>query len=314
MSKARWLVPSLAFALAAAALSACSNGDDRPSSLVSGHGNSGHAGNSAGHGGGAAGSAEQPDNDAGPAAGDGGAAGQANLPDAPLAIFPAQLQIDVGCGGGISTAELLIQNGGPLPLTIASAEVTAGYTVDSELPLQIPAWGNAILLLSAAPKQLAGLGDKSTGTLTFVTNEVDSPRHDVHLDTTVFGGRLEFTDRADVPLKGSLSLTYLSSDVCPDSVKYRVHNTGNLAFSLLGPTFSEHLRGTTSGASGHDVPPDGYIELEVSGKSAADGACSGSGELSFTVEGPLCSPAPKLAVSWPANVATSGCNCGAAPE
>jgi len=316
MFKARWLgFSSLMFGLAAASLSACGNGD-RPSSLVSANGESGHAGNSAGHGGGGSSNAGGDAGEAGSSVGDdAGAAGETHVSAAPLATYPGQLQVDVACGASPDPVELLIQNGGPLPLIVSSAKTSAGYTVNSELPLQIEAQGSATLLVSAAaPKGSAAVGDSSTGTLTFVTNEADSPSHEVRLDTTVFGGKLDFTDRDGVALQGALPLSYLGSDVCPDSVKYRVRNKGNLAVTLVGPTFPVHLRGTTTGASGQSLAPNGYVELEVSGNSATDGACSGSGELSFTVEGSLCSAVPKLPVTWPANVTISGCSCGAALE
>ena len=315
MSKARWLVfSSLMFGPAAASLGACGNGDGRPSSLVSSNGESGRPGNSNGHGGGGSSDAGAGNAEAGNGDGDdAGAAGETFVSAAPRATYPGQLQVDVACGAISDPTELLIQNDGQLPLIISSAKATAGYTVNSELPLQIEALSSAILLVSAAaPKGSAAVGDSSTGTLTFDTNEADSPSHQVRLDTTVFGGQLEFTDRDGVALKGTLQLSYLGSAVCPDSVKYRVRNTGNLAFTLVGPTFPLHLRGTTTGTSGQSVAPNGYVELEVSGNSATDGACSGSGELSFAVEGSLCSLVPKLAVNWPANSATSGCSCGAA--
>ena len=314
MSKARWLVFSwLMFGLAAASLGACGNGDGRPSSLVSSNGESGRTGNSAGHGGGGSSNAGGANGDAGSGLGnDAGAAGESYVPAAPVATYPEQLRVDVACGASTDPTELLIQNSGELPLIISSAKATAGYTVNGELPLRIEALGSATLSVSAAaPKATAAVGDTSNGTLTFVTNEADSPSHEIRLDTTVFGGQLQFTDRDGVALKGALALSFLGSDVCPDSVKYRVRNTGNLAFTLVGPTFPVHLRGTTTGASGQSVAPNGYVELEVSGNSATDGACSGSGELSFTVQGSLCSAVPKLTVTWPANVTTSGCSCGA---
>lgn len=315
MFKARWLVlSSLMLGLAAASLGACGNGDGRPSSLVSSNGDPGRAANSAGRGGGGSSTMGGLSGDAGSRFGYGGAAGETDDGSAaPQSTYPRQLRVDVACGASTEPTELLIQNSGELPLIVSSATATAGYTVTGDLPLEIEALGSATLLVSAAaPNATAAVGDSSSGTLTFVTNEAGSPSHQVRLDTTVFGGQLEFADRDGVALKGALTLSYLSSDVCPDSVKYRVHNTGNLAVTLLGPTFPAHLRGSTTGASGQSVAPDGYVELEVSGNSATDAACSGSGELSFTVEGSLCSAVPKLPVTWPANVATSGCSCGAA--
>jgi hypothetical protein len=136
----------------------------------------------------------------------------------------------------------------------------------------------------------------------------------VLLNTTLFGGQFEFTDHDGTPLSAALPLTYLSSDACPDNVRYRVHNTGNLAFALLGPTFSSHLGGTSTGESGQNVAPDEYVELTVSGNSSTDGACSGSGTLTFTVQGGFCGSVPKLSVTWPTNIETAGCSCKAATE
>jgi len=254
MFKARWLAfAPIAFGLAPGLVGACSNGDDRPGSYVSAV--AGRDGGSGGRAGGSSSDAGQTNGEAGaPEGGDGGASGEASASAAPVAIFPEQLQVDVGCGASSEPANLLIRNGGLLPLTISSVKATAGYVVESELPLQIAAMASATLQVTA-PKQkaTASVGDMSSGTLTFFTNEPGEPSHEVQLNTTLFGGLLEFSDRDGAPLSGALPLTYLSSDTCPDSVAYRVYNTGNLALTLFGPTFSSHLRGTDSGASGRNV-------------------------------------------------------------
>src|SRR6188768_919725 len=106
MSKVRLRIALLPFAWASMALSACGHGD-RPSSLVSfgGGGESGR-GNGAGHGG------TSGDGGAGDEA---GAAGEEILPAVPIAIFPEQLQVDVGCGSSPGEASLLIRNAGLLP-------------------------------------------------------------------------------------------------------------------------------------------------------------------------------------------------------
>lgn len=317
MSKARWFaLGSLTVCLSGATVSACGNDDGRPSSLVSSNGEPGHSGGSGGHGGRntTAGEAGQTGGEAGSSVGnDGGAAGEIGSAATPLAAFPEELQVDVGCGAATEPTELLVRNDGFLPLIISSAKTSAGYEVKTELPLEIAALTSVGLQISASPpKTTSSVGDMSTGTLTFTTNEANSPSHEVRLATTVFGGQFEFTDGDGARLTGALPLTYLSSDLCPDFVKYRVHNTGNLAFTLFGPTFPTHLGGTATGTNGQAVLPGAYVELEVSGNSAPDGACSGSGELTFTAEGSLCNAVPKLSVSWPANVATSGCSCIAA--
>src|SRR6187431_1265668 len=295
-----------------ASLNACGTGDLRPASLVSAGGEAGRSGGSGAHDAGDAGQANGEAGDRGQGGDDAAAAGEGNLAAEPLAIFPNQLQVDVGCGASTEPADLVIRNGGLLPLTISRASATAGYTVTGQLPLQIAAMASAALQVTPpAAKATASVGEMSTGSLTFVTNEADNPTHEVQLDTTLFGGQLEFTDGDGTRLSAGLPLTYLSSDRCPDDVKYRVHNTGNLAFTLLGPTFPAHLAGTSTGASGRNVAPDEYLELKVSGNSSSDGACSGSGELAFTVQGSYCGSLPKLSVTWPANVQTSGCACSA---
>ncbi|HYQ42414.1 MAG TPA: hypothetical protein VER11_10600 [Polyangiaceae bacterium] len=318
MSKARWLIFGLlTIGLTDTLLCACGSGDGRPASLVSAGGAAGHRGALGGSGGVSSDNAGQgPSDDGGSSPGDdAGAGGEIIMPAAPLAMFPGQLQVNVGCGTETESAEFLIRNAGLLPLTISSATATEGYAVKTELPLQIAAMSSGLLQIAAPkPIALASVGDMTTGTLTFVTNETDAPSHEVQLSTTLFGGLLEFTDGDGKRLNGALPLTYLSSDACPDNVTYRVHNTGNVAFTLFGPTFSPHFGGTSTGTSGRAVGPDQYIELEVSGNSMSDGACSGSGELTFTVQGSFCGAVPKLAVSWPVNVATSGCTCAAAAE
>ena len=318
MSIVRWLAfASLTFGVGQALL-ACGSTDGRPASLVSAGGQADRGSGHAGHGGGHssdAGDANEVAGNRGLSGDDGGAAGERGLAARPLAIFPNQLQVDVGCGATPDPTELVIRNDGLLPLTISGATASAGYLVNGQLPLQIAANASAVLLVTPpAPKATASVGDKSTGDLSFVTNETDSPTHEIRLNTTLFGGQFEFTDGNGTPLGGSLQLTYLSSDACPDDVRYRVHNIGNLAFTLIGPTFPAHLGGSSTKVSGQNVAPDQYVELKVGGNSATDGACSGSGELSFTVQGSFCGSVPKLSVTWPQNIATSSCKCSAGTE
>lgn len=320
MSKAPWLaLAPLTFCLAGAVLNACGSGDGRPDSFVNAGGATGRGGAAnAGRGGSSAGDAGQANHDAGSDGGDdaaAGAAGDASGTAAPIAIFPQQLQVDVGCGGSTEPAQLLIQNGGVLPLTISSAMATGGYEVKTELPLQIEARASAYLQIAPPPpKAKTTFGQMSTGSLSFVTNEADTPTHEVLLNTTLFGGQIEFTDHQGTALSAALPLTYLSSAACPDDVTYRVHNTGNLAFTLFGPTFPSHLGGTSTGASGQNVPPDQYVEFKVSGNSSTDGACSGNGSLTFSVQGAFCGSVPQLDVRWPANIKTTDCSCTAATD
>jgi hypothetical protein len=313
-SKARALAfASLTLGVCQAYLSACAPSDDRPPSLVSVGGESGHIAGHDGQSGGIGDDAGQA-NDGGDGGhqDDAGAAGEANFRAAPRANFPRQLQVDTGCGAPPRAADLVIYNDGLLPLTISSARATAGYLVKGELPLQIAPLASAALQVEPpAPRASASFGDTSTGSLTFVTNEAGAPTHEVLLNTTVFGGQFVFTDNNGSLISGALPLTYLSSTACPEDVTYRVQNTGNLAFTLFGPTFPTHLAGSSTGASGQTVPPDGYVELKVTGNSASDGACSGSGELSFTVQGPFCGASPTLRVTWPSNTQTTRCTCSA---
>jgi hypothetical protein len=141
-------------------------------------------------------------------------------------------------------------------------------------------------VLPPAPKSSAGIGDTSEGKLTFSTNEPDTPTHDVALHTTLYGAHLEFTDHDGTPLASGLTLSYVNDSLCPDSAKYRVHNTGNVAFTLVGPSFPAHFSGTTTDASGVSVGPDGYVELMVGGVSSPGAVCQGSGVLSFSTTGP----------------------------
>ena len=313
MSKARWLrLALLSSGFGQLLLSACGNGE-RPGSFVGEGAAAGRTGGFTGNIGGSSGEAGQAASDAGSSnGGDGGAADEEIAPAAPIAIFPDQLSVDQGCGSPPQPAPLLIRNGGILPLIISEATTTGGYVVKSELPLQIPAMSGATLLVAPpVPEAAASVGDVSRGSLSFVTNEENAPTHEVQLNTTLFGGVFEFTDGDGTPLSNALALTYLSSDRCPDRVKYRVHNSGNLAFTLFGPMFPPHLGGTSAGASGRSVAPNGYVELEVGGNSASDGACSGGGDLSFTVQGSVCGTVPRLNVIWPAHVQTTGCTCAA---
>jgi hypothetical protein len=308
MSKAGWLIfASLTFGICQASLSACGGSDDRPASVVSAGGGSGHgSGGNFGDAGQATGDAgERSDGGA-----DAGAAGEASTAPAPLAIFPQQLQVDVGCGVTPEPVELVIQNGGSLPLTISNAMASAGYVVKGQLPLQIAARTSGVLQVTPpAADATAMLGDMSSGQLTFVSNEPGSPTHEVLLNTTLFGGLLEFTDVDGTPLSEPLPLTHVSSATCPDDATYRVHNTGNLAFTLFGPTFPTHFAGTSTGMGGRNVAPDEYVELKVGGNSTTDGACSANGALTFTVQGSFCGSVPTLGVRWPAGTQSTGCTC-----
>jgi len=318
MPIARWLTfASLTCGMCSAFVGACGSEDGRPGSLVSAGGDSGHGSAHAGRSGNGFGDAGLANGDAGGErnGGDAGAAGEFSSSAGPLAIFPSQLQVDVACGANADATDLVVRNGGTLPLTITSATATAGYSVNGNLPLQIAAMSSAVLQVTPpAPKASASVGDLSTGYLTFVTNEPDAATRGVVLNTTLYGAKLEFTDSKGAPLGAALPLTYLSSDVCPDDVKYRVHNTGNLAFTLFGPTFPTHLGGTSTGEKGRNVAPDEYLELRVGGNSAPDGACSGSGDLTFTVRGSFCGALPTLGVSWPPHIESAGCTCTAATQ
>ncbi len=292
------------------ALSACgSNG--RPASLVSVGGQSSSAGHS-GQGGGAGDAGQTSESSGSGGAPDEGAAGDFGMPETPYAVFPTEFQADIACGETPSAATLVLQNGGGQPLTISKLSADSGYTVEVELPLTLPprASGN-VLVTPPAPQAGAKLGDASQGTLTFSTNEPGTATHHVKLVSTLFGGGLEFLDKDGDPLPdASLTLSYPSPDECPESTTYRVHNTGNLAFELTGPIFPVHFGGTSTGASGVSLEPDGFAELKVGAVAAAGEVCSGNGQLTFTPGSGFCGTAPKLNVVWPAS-SLSNCVCTA---
>ena len=291
------------------ALPACGS-NDRPASVVSTGGQSSQAGHSgqgdeignAGEGSEVSGAGGERDDGAA------GSAGAFDAPDGPLANYPSELLVDVGCGQAPTAVALVIQNGGELPLTITSVSTDAGYSVTVDVPLTIAPhelvdWP----VTAAAPKSDAQLGSTSSGTLSFVTNEPGTPTHHVKLDTTVYGGHLEFVDE-DGNALSSLTLTSPSSVECPTSAAYRLHNTGNLAVHLTGPSFPAHIAGTTIGSDGMTVQPDDYASFSVSGVSSPGDACSGGGTLSFAVTGAYCGALPTLNVTWPAGTLTS-CEC-----
>jgi hypothetical protein len=216
----------------------------------------------------------------------------------PLALFPSELEADVACNMQTFDATLVIRNGGDQPLVIRTAEADSGYTVKTALPLEIaPLESGSLVVTPPAPSATADAGAQSKGTLTFTTNEPGSPTHEVALLSTVFEGSFELTDSSGTPVS-QLELQYGSGGDCPDLTKYRIVNTGNATFTLAGPTFDAHFGGTTLGASGQAIPPGGYAELLVAGVSAPGTACSASGDLTFSVMGPLCGNAPKLHVNW----------------
>jgi hypothetical protein len=306
-------------AMGVCAQPACGTKDGRPGSFVSVNGNSG--------GGGLTGQAGSPSGEAGqttdaagsagmsPNIGEGGVAGEFEVAPTPLAIFPRLLEVDVGCGMTRPDAALVIQNGGALPLSIVSASANSGFVVKSQLPLSIaPQGAGSLVVTPPVPRVDSTIGEMSSALLSFVTNEPGSPTRQVTLNSTLYGARVEFADKDGASLGAGLTLSYLSSSLCPDSLSYRVHNTGNVAFTLFGPNFPDHLRGTSTGASGLSIAPDDFLELTVGGDSSPGAVCGGlSGVLSFTVMGAFCGTLPSLHVTWPANSQTN-CACSAAAE
>jgi hypothetical protein len=223
------------------------------------------------------------------------------------------LDVNASCGGTQPDTALLIRNGGSQTLTINSASADSEYVVKASLPLSIaPGAGATLLVTPPTPKASAQLGDASSGTLSFTSNEPGTSTHTVALTTKLFGGQFELTDHAGMPLGSTLTLTYLNESTCPDTLKYRVHNTGNVAFTLHGPTFPAHLGGTTTGADGQSVAPDDFVELTVGGNSSPGDACEATGVLSFSTTGSFCGSVPTLNVVWPQSTdADAGppCSC-----
>jgi hypothetical protein len=293
-------------------LGACSS-DDKPSSLAGGGGTNqgGHAGSSAANAG-ASGSATT--SSGGSSATGGGPTGDGGASPMPVAVFQTELEVDVGCDGVTPGVNLLIQNAGDEPLVISSANADSGYLVTTPLPLQIaPGAAGNLQVMPPAPSDGLDAGAVSTGQLSFTTNEPGAPAHEVTLTTTLYVGSFEFTDSDGLPIK-TLTLSYGSGSSCPDPATYRIHNTGNVAFTVLGPTFPTHFSGTDLGANGQAIPPDGYAELLVGGVSAPGAVCNGAGELAFSVTGVFCGAVPQLAVEWPLSIAPnpgSSCACAA---
>lgn len=297
-------------------LGACGD-PERPGSLV---GTAGGATSGGGPGeagasehddplGGAAGSSE-------PAPDDGGSAGASeSAVPAPWAVFPDRLEVDVACGVAAVSAEFVIQNRGSLPLVIASAKADSGYELGGAFPRTIaPRASEVVVVTPPAPKSGARIGETSDGTLSFVTNESGETTHQVALTSTLFGAKLQFTDRDGAPLGTTLTLSHLGAQSCPDTLKYRVRNAGNLSFTLLGPTFPSHFAGTTTGMTGVEVAPDAEIELQLAAVSGSGNVCSANGVLSFSGKGAFCDPIPSLNVSWAATATSpaAGCMCTAA--
>ena len=310
-----WCASVGALAVAVATFGACSS-DDKPNSLVTGGGASSRAGgagdtsSNAGSaiGGAASGGGGTPG--AGEATGEGGAVAE------PVATFQSSLEADVGCNMTTPDASLVISNTGDEPLVILSATADSGYIVKTKLPLDIaPQTSGALVVTPPAPSATADAGAVSSGKLTFTTNEPGSHSHVVTLNTSVFEGSFEFTDSDGTPIT-SVKLGYDSANSCPNPAKFRIHNTGNATFTVLGPAFPAHFGGTTLGTAGRAIPPDGFAEMLVGGVSAPGDVCSGAGALSFTVMGPFCGAVPQLALTWPASTdpdAGTDCTC-AAPQ
>ncbi len=174
---------------------------------------------------------------------------------------------------------------------------------DFPLTIAPSAFGN-LSVTAPAPKPNAKLGMMSSGTLSFATNEPDSPTHRITLNTTLFGGSLEFLDDNGQPLKTpSLTLGAASAADCPDSATYRVHNTGNLAFQLTGQVFPR-----TSAARARARP--GCIWNRTATLSSKSAAChcpetpaAAAARSRSRSDTGYCGTPPSLNVTWPAGVA-----------
>lgn len=223
------------------ALGACSS-DEKPSALATGRGGA-NQGGQAGRGASTAGASGA---GAGGDATLGGPTGEGGASALPVAVFQSELEVDSGCNGVTPGVNLLIQNAGDDPLVISSAKADSGYLVTTQLPLSIAAGASGTLQVTP-PAPSAGLdaGTVSTGLLSFTTNEPGTPTHEVTLTTTLYVGSFEFTDDNGLPIE-SLTLSYGSGSICPDATTYRIHNTGNVAFTVLGPTFPPHFRAPIS--------------------------------------------------------------------
>jgi hypothetical protein len=308
-----WCASLSALVTALGAFGACSS-DGKPSSFVTDGGSSSQGEATGQTGGTNANQAGETSAGGSNSVGEGTGEGGASSISLPIAVFPDQIEADVGCNMVTPDASLLIRNAGDETLVISSASADSGYVVQTKLPLEIaPETSAALLIAPPAPGANADAGSMTSGKLSFTTNEPGMPSHDVTLTTTDFAGSFEFTDSNGLPVD-SVALSYGSSADCPDPAKYRIHNTGNVTFTVLGPTFPAHFGGTTLGTSGQAIPPDGFAELMVGADSAPDATCSSAGGLSFTVTGPFCGTVPTLTVTWPISSdpdASSGCACTA---
>jgi hypothetical protein len=300
----------LALALSCTALVACTS-DDKPSSLVTSNGGSGGGSSSNGGRGGSSGAstAAAGEDDVG-ASGETAAGGAAPTP---MAQFPSELEADVGCNMVAPDANLLIRNVGDEPLEITSASADSGYTVKTTLPLEIaPSAGATLVIAPPLPSADSDAG-MLTGKLTFTTNEPSANTHEVTLTSTIFEGSFEFTDSNGTPIT-TLTLAYDQGGACPDLTKFRLHNTGNVTFTVAGPTFPDHFAGSELSTGGQAITPDNYAELMVGAVSAPGDACAATGDLTFSVMGAFCGTAPALHVVWqksPDPDAGASCACTA---
>jgi hypothetical protein len=246
-------------------------------------------------------------------AGEGGASDSTlgDRPPTPLALYPSTLDANVGCNSA-PDATLLIQNAGGSLLMVTDASADSGYVVKTALPLSIePGAAGALLITPPVAVENSPLGTLSSATLSFRTNEPTLPEHHVSLSSELFRAELEFTDHDGVPLSAPLTLSHLNDAACPDTIKYRVHNRGNVAVTLLGPTFPANFSGTNTGGTGQSIAPGEYVELMIGGVSEPGSLCGASGQLTFTTKGSYCGAAPSLRVIWPPSAGPT-CACAVA--
>ena len=227
----------------------------------------------------------------------------------PVAQTAATLSGSSTCGGGASSATLLVQNTGLAPLVIKSAVSQGGLFSVGSLPPAIAAGqsANLVVTIGAPPPGTRG-GTSVSDALVITTNEPTNGSHSVPVSIAVHGANLGFIDANGATIKT------LTINAC--GLFYGVSNTGDLSATVIGasPYPATSLNSVNFGngqapaaftAPGGAVVTPGKPVLDIV-RSFTFSGCPVSTSASFTNApgDPVCVPLPTLAIT------VTDCACG----
>jgi hypothetical protein len=222
----------------------------------------------------------------------------------PAVNLATALAMDATCGGGTTTADLVITNVAGAAVIVTAIDVGGGFFTKTALPLTIPI-GDQVSVTVYPPSAVIGTdrgGATVTGTLT-VTTDLGGAPPPVTLTSTIIGANLALVD------SGGQALTQVALDsataACPPPTPVFVRNTGNAAADLFTSGASNFVIGGFTPSS--TVPAGGVVSAELSVSTFSE--CAGSETISYQATGAVCTATP-LALAASFNITgTSVCFC-----